>query len=211
MQFKIAVIDDDPEILSEEKEKIIQITRALNIPAYVQEYVGAEDFLCDLEDEVYALYIIDVVMPDKNGFELARMIREQDSEVPILFLTDYKQYAIGGYEVRALRYLLKGKCEEEFRKILPSIYEEWLKLDQTYYQYTYRNTVEPIAFSDILYIIMDGRQPVIKTKYKSYYDRKSLKELYCILDKRYFVMIRKNCIVNLKNVKYFGWKYPAYA
>ncbi len=203
LQFKIAVIDDQPEIAKEETQTVIRIAKELQIPAQAQMYIGAEDFLCDFGDESCDLYILDIVMPDKSGMELARMIREKNAEVPIIFLTDYKQYAIEGYEVRALRYLLKSEYEEQMRKILPMVYEEWKKLSETYYQYTYRNSIEPVAFRDILYVYMDGRQPVIKSKIKDYYERKPLKEIHDELNNGLFVVIRKNCIVNLENVKYF--------
>lgn len=56
---------------------------------------------------VWDLLLLDVDMPVMNGFDTARSIREVDPEVNIIFITNLAQYAIRGYDVGALDYLLK--------------------------------------------------------------------------------------------------------
>ena len=53
--------------------------------------------------------------------ELARRIRQTDAQVPILFLTAMKEYVFEGYEVKALRYLIKPVQEEALFAILDEI------------------------------------------------------------------------------------------
>lgn len=53
------------------------------------------------------LILMDVDMPKLDGISAARMIREKDKEVQIIFITNLAQYAIKGYEVDALDYVLK--------------------------------------------------------------------------------------------------------
>ncbi|MCI1833185.1 MAG: LytTR family DNA-binding domain-containing protein [Bifidobacterium sp.] len=55
----------------------------------------------------YDIVLLDIEMKPTNGMETARRIRECDDSVVIVFTTAAPQYAIGGYEVRALSYLLK--------------------------------------------------------------------------------------------------------
>lgn len=62
----------------------------------VERYRGAWDLL-----------LLDVDMPGMNGLEAARMVRQSDPDVLIMFITNLAQYAIKGYEVGALDYLLK--------------------------------------------------------------------------------------------------------
>ena len=52
---------------------------------------------------------------------LARKIRETDSEVPILFLTNHKEYVFEGYEVQAFRYLLKPVTEDTLFPLLEEL------------------------------------------------------------------------------------------
>ena len=50
---------------------------------------------------------MDIEMPHLNGMEAAQKIRELDKEVVIVFITNMAQYAIKGYEVDALDFILK--------------------------------------------------------------------------------------------------------
>ena len=55
----------------------------------------------------YDILFLDVEMPDVDGFEAAHRVREVDTDVVIIFVTNMGQYAIKGYEVDALSYLVK--------------------------------------------------------------------------------------------------------
>ena len=56
---------------------------------------------------VYDILLLDIEMSEMDGMAAARRIRERDDKVVIVFITAAPQYAISGYEVRALSYLLK--------------------------------------------------------------------------------------------------------
>jgi len=55
----------------------------------------------------YDIIFLDIEMPHINGMETAERIRTQDDEVVLVFITNLVQYAIRGYAVRALDYVLK--------------------------------------------------------------------------------------------------------
>ncbi|WEV75347.1 LytTR family DNA-binding domain-containing protein [Bifidobacterium sp. ESL0800] len=56
---------------------------------------------------IYDILLLDIEMKQMDGMEAARQIRKIDSSVVIVFITNASQYAINGYEVQALSYLLK--------------------------------------------------------------------------------------------------------
>lgn len=59
-------------------------------------------------------------MKEMSGMELARTIRSKDNEVKIIFVTGIKDYVFEGYEVGAIRYILKPIEEASFMKLLSS-------------------------------------------------------------------------------------------
>lgn len=56
---------------------------------------------------VYDIILLDIEMPHVNGMDAAERIREMDSEVVLMFITNMAQYAIRGYAVGALDFVMK--------------------------------------------------------------------------------------------------------
>ena len=91
-----AVLDKYLKKFAEENDLQIDCSRFSDGNEVVREYQCTWD-----------LILLDIEMPLMNGMEAARKIREKDSEVIIIFITQMAQYAIEGYSVRALDYILK--------------------------------------------------------------------------------------------------------
>lgn len=70
----------------------------------------------------FDIYILDIIMPDVDGLQLARKIRERDDACEILFLTISCEYAIDAFQVKARNYLVKPIYKVDFdREVLISI------------------------------------------------------------------------------------------
>ncbi len=104
--LKIAVVEDEQEY----REKIVQ---------YINDYMaetGSEAEITPFKDgsEIlagptngYDIIFLDIEMPDMNGMDTAHEIRKSNGETVIVFITYMAQYAIKGYEVDALDFILK--------------------------------------------------------------------------------------------------------
>ena len=55
----------------------------------------------------FDLVFLDIELPLLNGIETARRLRELDSVVALVFITNMEQYAVNGYEVDALDFVVK--------------------------------------------------------------------------------------------------------
>lgn len=64
------------------------------------------------------MVFLDIMLGAMNGMELARSIRERDNRVQIIFLTGVQDYVYEGYEIGAVRYLLKPVRRQELEMAL---------------------------------------------------------------------------------------------
>ncbi len=93
-------------------------------PVEVVLFESAEEFMFKNEDFPYDAVFLDIAMRQMNGMELAHAIRRKDKKLPIAFLTADKTFAIEGYEVRAVRYLLKPVTAEKLEGLLDELLSE---------------------------------------------------------------------------------------
>ncbi len=104
--LRIGIAEDDKEYRARIRE-------------YVQRYAGehGQEVRVTVFDDgkqlaeqyrpVYDILLLDIEMPGMNGMEAAERIREADREVVLVFITQMAQYAIHGYSVGALDFVLK--------------------------------------------------------------------------------------------------------
>lgn len=104
--INIAIAEDSPE----DKEKLVcyltQYETENNIAFCISHYRDALDFLDSFRAN-QDLIFLDIEMPFMDGMSLAKRIRERDREVTIIFVTNMKQFAVGGYEVGAFDFIVK--------------------------------------------------------------------------------------------------------
>ena len=119
--MRIAICDDEGTLA----ELVEQLARRWGMerdhPCFVRTFASGEELLF----ETAGSYPFDLILLDidlgggkLSGLELARNIRETDVRVPLAFLTNYPDHVFEGYEVAALRYLMKPVTEENLFPLL---------------------------------------------------------------------------------------------
>lgn len=100
MKLNCAIVDDEPLALGL-LESYVDKTPFLELAG---KYSSAVQAMKELPGKHVDLLFLDIQMPELNGLEFSRMV---DSSTRIVFTTAFGQYAIDGYKVNALDYLLK--------------------------------------------------------------------------------------------------------
>jgi two-component system LytT family response regulator len=109
MQLKCIVIDDEPLALNLMKEYISRFPALKLVQAFDDPITGAEY----LRHHPADLLFIDINMPDVSGIEIVRTLSEKPMTI---FTTAHKRFAIDGFELNALDYLLKPISFERFER-----------------------------------------------------------------------------------------------
>src|SRR5690606_3791703 len=158
------------------------------------------------------LIFLDIQMPDLTGMELARVLEgsKKDHKPRIIFTTAYNQFAIEGYKVDALDYLLKPFSYEEFLKastkaynhfsVAPSKVQEDEKADYLFLKVEYQ--LVKVMFRDIRYIeaYKDYVKVHLADKPAPLLSLTSLKNLEDLLPSKQFMRIHRSFIVSLDHI-----------
>lgn len=106
--FHVAVCDDEEYFRLREKKLIEQYMEKQGYDCRMDLYPSGKELLSALDTAMqYDVIFLDINMEEMDGMETARRIRRMSADVFIVFVTAYITYALEGYEVNAVRYLLK--------------------------------------------------------------------------------------------------------
>lgn len=190
--IKCVVIDDE------------ELARAL-----LKSYIDKVDFLemvNDFENPVDAMQVIknntidiiflDIQMPELKGTDFAKMI---DSSTKVIFTTAYSEYALEGFELNALDYLLKPITFERFLQavnkfnIEDELIEDTLTVKSGY-------DLHKLKYEDILYVESDSEYVNFHTTGRKIMSHQTLKSLEKTLPPSTFMRVHRSFIVNKKKV-----------
>ena len=160
----------------------------------------AEKLLENWPSKSYDLVFLDILMEGISGIEVARKIRETDSECLLIFISSSKEYALQGFEVRAFDYLLKPLSEERFQKTMDLCQNELAKHIR-YIEVKESRTLVKIPLNEIIYSDYYNHYIQIHTAarlIRSYQQFDVFSPL--LLCYPQFLCCYRNCIVNMDHV-----------
>ena len=203
------IADDEPMALSLIESYVLK-TPFLELKAKCNSAIKAMEFL--ETDSDIDLFFLDIQMPDLTGIEFSRLLPAKSK---VIFTTAFDQYAIEGYKVNALDYLLKPFDYNEFLNAAQKArnHIETNSTQNTENQQNNRNSdfifvkseyrQIKINFSEILYI--EGLKDYVKI-YTSSHPRPiltlmSLKKLEEELPSEQFMRVHRSYIISLEKIE----------
>jgi len=204
MKLKTIAIDDEPLALRLVSEYISK-TPFLELVGSFDNPLDAIDFL---SSQSVDLIFVDIQMPDLTGIEFARSL---ENAPKIIFTTAYEKYALDGFKLNAIDYLLKPFSYEEFLKAAQKARKQLeleantLPLIEANNQFLFLKSeykIRRINFNDILYI--EGLKDYIKVyttgEDKPVLSLNSMKSLEEKLPEGQFMRVHRSFIVNLSKI-----------
>lgn len=145
----------------------------------------------------YDIILMDIQMRFMDGMTAAEKIREMDKEVVIMFFTNMTQYAVRGYEVDALDYMVKPVEYFSFSQKLGRALERVKRKDEHYISIPVETGIQKLNIQEIYYIESFGHNLVYCTKKGQFESRGTMKDLEEILSPYGFFRSGKSYLVNM--------------
>ena len=191
------IVDDEPSA-QEVLKQYISDTPQLNLKGCCEDALAASKFL---DEHSVDLLFLDVNMPKLSGISF---LKTRTEVPPVILTTAYDDYALEGYELDVLDYLLKPFSFERFLKAvqkmdsrLPSLNQEGSVLTIKADKKTYR-----VALEDILFVESAGDYITIHTPDHRLTTHETLKNLESKLPAERFLRIHKSYIIALPEIDY---------
>lgn len=152
--IRIAVCDDEKNQRQALRDFLKRYFDGKDYDCEVVEYPCGEPLVADYEENAaaYDLIFLDIFMGGMDGMEAARTVRQRDAGVPIIFLTTSPDYALEGYDVRALGYLVKPLAPEKAAALLDYFLRAEYSGGQKTLLVREGVRVARIAYREILYV-----------------------------------------------------------
>lgn len=196
--FQIAVCDDEAQELKTLRELTEGILR--------DEHIAYTIWCCESGERLreavrsgksFDLLILDVAMPERDGLDLARELREGSYEQSIIFVSYNREMALRGYEVSADRYLAKPVEREKLREALLHCRGQ----KRCGLPVPVDKGIQRIFPEEILYIETSGRGCRIVTRDGEKHTGMRISELERLLDKQSFIRCHQGFLVSFAQVR----------
>lgn len=192
--LKIAIVEDDSADRDRLVECLNQYAQEKSITMVLELFTDGEQFL--KENRRYSLVFMDIEMPGRNGIEIARNMRSHNREEVLILVTNMVQYAIYGYEVKAVDYIMKPVAYEQLALKMPE-YLSMIRRRQRILTIKNREGLSRIKIQDIRYVEIYGHNIMIHMTDGARECYGTLKELEPELKEYGFAKCSQSCLVNL--------------
>ena len=195
-----AIVENEPSQIEKVRELCRKYGKEKDVEIDIEEYTNGYDFL-EKDTTRFDCVFMDIDMPGINGMETSERLREKNKELAIIFVTNLPQFAINGYKVQALDFIIKPMSYADLSLVLDKIISLSDKRKEDDLFFTIHNEMIRIHPNDILYFEMKNHNVNIHLKNRetiSY--RETIKELEKKIQGYGFYRCNSGIIVSLDAV-----------
>lgn len=196
--LKIAIIEDEQESRDLLYAHCSRYMEEHQTHFSVSCFCNGLDFLH--EEGSWDILFLDIRMPVMNGVEVAKVLRRMDDLTSIIFVTSMPQFAIDGYSVRAMNYLLKPVAYETFSSAMRDAIRYQGKHKDVYCAVQTKDGLIKIRLSDLYYVEVRGHHAFYHTVSQVLQSTSTLKEIESKLQNQSFARCHASFLVNLEHV-----------
>ena len=199
--FQIAMIEDEEHTRQEVERLISREFEKLKVQDITTEiYKTAEEFL-EVKKH-YDVVISDIDLPGKSGIDLGRILKAEQKDICLVFLTSYAEFAVDSYVLEAYQYILKKDIEERLSPLIERVVHE---IKKGYEEYRWVGTNQrkiKIYYKDIVCIqkIKGSKYAEYITENGKYMERLSMNQILEQIHSNAFILVDRGHAVNVNHI-----------
>lgn len=205
--IRVAAVDDDVSVLKN-IGKLIKRTKAFEVFEYIVDtFTSGSDFLHS--EKFYDLLLLDIEMPQMNGFELAKQVNSvsQDGEhTSIIYISNYENLVFESFKYSPLRFVRKNNLDTDFPEAVNAFLSKY-QSETNFFSFIERdsNACINVKLMDIMYFESFGHEIyLIEKGGKTYIIKRSSDCTMSELEEKYsdygFIRSHKSYLVNYRHI-----------
>lgn len=198
--YRVAIVEDVPSDSAQLQKHLTRYQDEHGVEFETQAFGNGLSFIVDYKP-VYDVILMDIELPRMNGIEVARKLRETDEDVSLIFVTGMAKYAIEGYSVRALDFILKPVEYTDFSLKLKKALEHRDRFRKNELILNAANRMHRLRIDDIYYVEVMNHTLVYHTRQGDIAERGVIKDREHLLEQYGFARCNNSFLVNLRYVQ----------
>ena len=198
--YTVALCEDEQAFADQQESMVRGILDQRGIRHRVDVFRDARDFMAAFSKmgRRWDLILLDIVLNDSSGMELAKTIRASDRAAAIVFVTSHREYALEGYDVGALHYLLKPVDPAALDRLIAEVHR---KRQPCCIMRKSGGGERRVPLRDIVSLETKGRYLEITLMDEAFRISGKLADWLAILPEDGFVRCHQSFAVNIANIR----------
>lgn len=197
--IRLAIVEDDTLYVKQLNEYMASYEKEKKQSFSITVFRDGEDIVENYKAE-FDIILMDIQMQFMDGMSAAQMIRERDKGVIIIFITNMINYAVKGYEVDALDYIVKPITYSTFSQKLTRAIDRIHKDDTHYIMIPISGGMHKVDIAGVLYIESQSHTMYYHLPHGTLTSKGRLEDLEKELENFGFYRSNKGYLVNLYHV-----------
>lgn len=200
--LNIAVCDDEVYYREKIEKALREILEQKNVKEYQIDTWKSGEELCEDKERLkeYQIVFLDINMEEMTGLEAADTLRSVNEDVYLVFITAYIDYAVEGYRVEAIRFLLKDMLDRTLPECVDTILKK-MKFSGHKEVFSFMEGERELLVHKIIYVESERHKQIFHIQGEQLYSLTGkLEDTQKRLETYGFIRIHKSFLVNIKMI-----------
>lgn len=203
--LRIAICDDEDYYVEKIKKGVEDYLEQKYDRAYRIDIFKTGEALCDNQEQLkeYQIIFLDINMEQMSGLDAAKKIREVNKDAYLAFVTAFVDYAVEGYRVDAIRYIIKDDLEKTLPECMETILDR-MAYKEKKERFQFIDGERELSVHKICYVESKGHNLnfyVRNQEIEKLIMYGKMSDVEDILTQYEFIRIHKSYLVNVKEIK----------